>query len=128
MCTRGMVGALLDADVNGEPAAETEIAAPVRTDEVGVICMNRAQAICVRNLLRQEGFWEVNVGTVDDFQGQELRVIFVTSVLSHGVWTPTLPVSPCTAHAPHASSFQGPVCDCVMVHANGCGDGVCCDA
>lgn len=60
-------------------------AAPVTSQEVGVICMSRAQAICVRNLLREQGLGDVNVGTVDDFQGQEMRVIFVTSVLSHGV-------------------------------------------
>jgi hypothetical protein len=68
----------------GEEEESQQDAPPVRTDEVGVICMSRAQAMCVRNLLRQEGFGEVNVGTVDDFQGQEMRVIFVSSVLSHG--------------------------------------------
>lgn len=80
----GLVASLLATHVDDGIEGELEPAAPVRTDEVGVICMSRAQAICVRNLLREEGFGEVNVGTVDDFQGQEMRVIFVSSVLSHG--------------------------------------------
>ena len=91
MSTKSLVAALLGTEAGDANAAEVEVAAPVRKDEVGVICMSRAQAICVRNLLREEGFGEVNVGTVDDFQGQELRVIFVSSVLSHRVH-PTHPV------------------------------------
>lgn len=57
----------------------------VTAAHVGVICMSRAQAICVRNLLRKEGLHDVNVGTVDDFQGQEMRVTFITTVLTKPV-------------------------------------------
>lgn len=69
-------------------------AGPVTAAQVGVICMSRAQAICVRNLLRKDGLHDVNVGTVDDFQGQEMRVIFVTAVLTKPVRLPiTSPLS-----------------------------------
>ena len=52
---------------------------------IGVICMSRAQAICVRNLLRAASLHGVNVGTVDDFQGQEMRVTFISTVLTSPV-------------------------------------------
>lgn len=66
----------------------------------------------MRNLLRQKQLGGVNVGTVDDFQGQELRVTFISTVLSASVCpicVPCLgtPVSslPCytltVSHTPH---------------------------
>jgi hypothetical protein len=54
----------------------------VRIEDIGVVCMSRAQAVCVRNLLREREMGGVNVGTVDDFQGQEKRVIFISTVLT----------------------------------------------
>eukprot|EP00887_Chlorella_sp_A99_P008046 scaffold12.g8046.t1 len=42
----------------------------------------RAQVQQVRLLLRQRGLAAVRVGSVDDYQGQEERVIFISTVLS----------------------------------------------
>ena len=36
----------------------------------------------IRQLLRMKGLGEIRVGTVDDLQGQEERVIFISTVLS----------------------------------------------
>lgn len=36
----------------------------------------------VRQLLRAKGLSGVRVGTVDDYQGQEARIVFVSTVLS----------------------------------------------
>lgn len=55
---------------------------PVTDKDVGVICLSRAQVVHIRNLLRGRKFGDVNVGTVDDFQGQEVRVVFVSTVLT----------------------------------------------
>ena len=63
-------------------AAPGAAAAPVSSGDVGVICLSRAQVVHVRNLLRHKALGDVNVGTVDDFQGQELRVTFISTVLS----------------------------------------------
>jgi superfamily I DNA and/or RNA helicase len=58
------------------------IAEPVTAGDVGVICLSQAQVVHVRNLLRRCKLAAVNVGTVDNFQGQELRVIFISTVLT----------------------------------------------
>eukprot|EP00892_Ulva_mutabilis_P007975 jgi/Ulvmu1/554/UM001_0562.1 len=73
----GLVNSLIQDQVRAPAGSE-----PVRPEHIGVICMSRAQAICVRNLLRQDSLHGVNVGTVDDFQGQEMRIIFITTVLT----------------------------------------------
>ena len=39
-----------------------------------------AQAQKVRGLLRERGLGSVRVGTVDDYQGQEERIIFISTV------------------------------------------------
>lgn len=41
-----------------------------------------AQVLAVRTLLRGRGLGGVSVGTVDDFQGQEARIVFISTVLS----------------------------------------------
>ena len=66
-------------------AAARAVAAPVTAPQVGVICLSRAQVVHVRNLLRARHLADVNVGTVDDFQGQEQRVIFISTVLTSAV-------------------------------------------
>ena len=58
---------------------------PVSQQEVGVICLSRAQVVHVRNRLRAQRLGDVNVGTVDDFQGQERRVVFISTVLTSAV-------------------------------------------
>lgn len=65
--------------------AAKAVAEPVTTGDVGVICLSRAQAVHIRNLLRRRQLAAVNVGTVDDFQGQEMQVIFISTVLTCSV-------------------------------------------
>uniref|UniRef100_A0A0G4I657 Uncharacterized protein n=1 Tax=Chromera velia CCMP2878 TaxID=1169474 RepID=A0A0G4I657_9ALVE len=62
---------------------------PTRTDhrrltaqDIGVICTYRRQVRKVRLLLRERGLDAVRVGTVDDYQGQEERVVIISTVLS----------------------------------------------
>ena len=66
---------------------------PVSQQEVGVICLSRAQVVHVRNRLRARRLGDVNVGTVDDFQGQERRVVFISTVLTSAVRRSTVHVS-----------------------------------
>ena len=54
----------------------------LRASDVGVIAPYRAQVIRLRRLLRARGLSAVRVGTVDDYQGQEERVVFISSVLT----------------------------------------------
>ena len=54
----------------------------ISPEEVGVICTYRKQVAKVRLVLRERGLGQVRVGTVDDYQGQEERVIFISTVLS----------------------------------------------
>lgn len=42
----------------------------------------RLQVKKLRLLLRERGLGAVRVGTVDDFQGQEARIVFISTVLS----------------------------------------------
>lgn len=42
----------------------------------------------IRLLLRERNLGAVRVGTVDDFQGQEARIIFISTVLSRPADTP----------------------------------------
>lgn len=47
----------------------------------------------VRQALRECGLGSVRVGTVDDFQGQEARIVFISTVLSRLESLPALPVN-----------------------------------
>ena len=54
----------------------------VTTKHVGVICAFRAQVLLMRRYLREHGLGAVNVGSVEDFQGQEMTICVVSTVLS----------------------------------------------
>ena len=60
----------------------------LRTCDVGVIAPYRAQVVRLRMLLRARGLGAVRVGTVDDYQGQEEKVMFISTVASRA--PPTL--------------------------------------
>ena len=54
----------------------------LRAKDVGVIAPYRAQVVRLRTLLRSRGLGDIRVGTVDDYQGQEERVMFISTVTS----------------------------------------------
>ena len=57
----------------------------VQAKEVGVICAFRSQVLRMRVVLREAGLSDVNVGSIEDYQGQENRVIIISTVLSSRV-------------------------------------------
>ena len=54
----------------------------VLPNEIGVIAPYRRQVQKLRQKLRQDGFGEVMVGSTEEFQGQERRVIILSTVRS----------------------------------------------
>lgn len=54
----------------------------IKPSDVGVITPYRKQCAKIRTLLRQHGFDDVSVGSCEQFQGQERRVIIVSTVRS----------------------------------------------
>lgn len=70
----------------------------------------------IRLLLRERNLGAVRVGTVDDFQGQEARVVFISTVLSRPADTPLgaghskpwAPVSLGAAADPAVGFFRNP--------------------
>ena len=55
------------------------------TRDIAVICAFRAQVLLVRNMLRKVGLGAIGVGSVEDYQGQETRIVIVSTVLSSRV-------------------------------------------
>ena len=53
------------------------------SDSIGVMASYRLQVRKIRALLRARGLGGVRVGTVDDYQGQEERVIFLSTVVTN---------------------------------------------
>ena len=53
----------------------------VRTSDLGVVTPFRAQVVHIRQRLRKAGLGAVNVGTVDDFQGQEQLIVIISTVI-----------------------------------------------
>jgi putative helicase MOV10L1 len=54
----------------------------LKVSDVGVVAPYRSQVIRIRNLLRARNLGAVRVGTVDDYQGQEEKVMFISTVVS----------------------------------------------
>lgn len=54
----------------------------VKQTDIGVIAAFRAQVLHIRTLLRTNNMREISVGSVEDFQGQEKRIIIISTVLS----------------------------------------------
>ncbi|TFK80574.1 P-loop containing nucleoside triphosphate hydrolase protein [Polyporus arcularius HHB13444] len=55
---------------------------PVHAEDIGVIAPYHAQVRKIRRLLKESGLGTVKVGSVEEFQGQERRVIIVSTVRS----------------------------------------------
>jgi superfamily I DNA and/or RNA helicase len=54
----------------------------VRPEEIGIIAAFRSQVLKLRTALRSAGLSNVNVGSVLDLQGQEVKVVIVSTVLT----------------------------------------------
>ena len=49
--------------------------------DIGIIAPFRKQVYKIRSLLREKGLGMIRVGTVDDYQGQEEKIIFISTVV-----------------------------------------------
>ena len=54
----------------------------VAVADIGVIAFYRQQVLKIRLMLRERGLGQVRVGGVDDYQGQEARIIFISTVVA----------------------------------------------
>ena len=55
---------------------------PVHISEIGVIAAFRQQVLRIRKALRSVGLSGINVGSVEDYQGQEYKIILISTVLT----------------------------------------------
>jgi helicase MOV-10 len=60
----------------------TNIEPRVSQDDIVIICAFRAQVLSVREILRHNNFYGISVGQVEDYQGQERRVVIISTVLT----------------------------------------------
>lgn len=54
----------------------------VATNDFGVMAPYRKQVLVLRNVLRARKLGAINVGSVDDFQGKEKRIVLISTVIS----------------------------------------------
>lgn len=54
----------------------------VRMQDIAIISAFRKQVLKLRSLLREKGYGAINIGQVEDFQGQETKVVIISTVLS----------------------------------------------
>lgn len=54
----------------------------ISEDDIGVLAMYRKQVYLIRKLFREEDLRKIRVGTIEDYQGQEERIIIISTVLS----------------------------------------------
>ena len=54
----------------------------VSADDIGVIAFYRQQVLKIRLMLRERNLSQVRVGGVNDYQGQEARIIFISTVVA----------------------------------------------
>ena len=76
-----LVQSLLAVD-NYELRLKEEEGGKVTTRDICVICAFRAQVLLVRNVLRIADLGAVGRGSAEDYQGQETRIVIVSTVLS----------------------------------------------
>ena len=57
---------------------------PVEQTDIGVIAAFRSQVLKIRLALREVGLGIINVGSVYDFQGQEVKIVIISTVLTSG--------------------------------------------
>ena len=57
-------------------------AVDVSIADIGVIAFYRQQVLKIRLMLRERNLSQVRVGGVNDYQGQEARIIFISTVVA----------------------------------------------
>ena len=57
----------------------------INASEIGVIAAFRRQVLKIRVALREVGLSAINVGSVEDFQGQEVTAVVISTVLTSWV-------------------------------------------
>lgn len=57
----------------------------IKVSEIGVIAAFRKQVLKLRVALRSIGLAGVNVGSVEDFQGQEVKAVIISTVMTSWV-------------------------------------------
>jgi len=70
------VASLIEALIGSENVS-------IHAGEIAVITCFRAQVLKMREILRSRKLSSVNVGVVEDFQGQEQKVVLISTVLTH---------------------------------------------
>eukprot|EP00743_Colponemidia_sp_Colp-15_P009852 GILK01010796.1.p2 GENE.GILK01010796.1~~GILK01010796.1.p2 ORF type:complete len:427 (+),score=82.28 GILK01010796.1:1871-3151(+) len=55
----------------------------ITDNDIGVMAPYRAQVYKIRQILRANGLQNIRVGAVDDYQGQEEQVIFISTVVTN---------------------------------------------
>eukprot|EP00930_Biecheleria_cincta_P070966 TRINITY_DN58527_c0_g1_i1.p1 TRINITY_DN58527_c0_g1~~TRINITY_DN58527_c0_g1_i1.p1 ORF type:complete len:1145 (+),score=157.28 TRINITY_DN58527_c0_g1_i1:51-3485(+) len=65
---------------NRDAVSSTSV--PVSQDDIGIVCSFRRQVQKIRGLLRKHGFDSIRVGTVEDYQGQEERILIISTTIS----------------------------------------------
>lgn len=73
-----LVKQLLDKQNEWKDNQEDEI----HPSDIGVISTYRQQVYVIREMLRSFGLGNIRVGTIDDYQGQEERIILISTVLT----------------------------------------------
>jgi hypothetical protein len=58
----------------------------IALSEIGVVALFRSQVILLRTTLRSTGLGQIRVGTVDDFQGQEVSCLFISTTVPNMNW------------------------------------------
>ena len=64
------------------------VAPGISTNDIGVIAAYRHQVLKIRNELRLRGCWGINVGSVEDYQGKEVKIAIVSTVLTADIDAP----------------------------------------
>ena len=83
--------------------------------DVGVMAPYRAQVLRVRAMLRARGLGAVRVGTVDDYQGQEERVVFISTTMTRAPRDDAREEGSATARATRLGFLACPRRFCVAV-------------
>ena len=106
------------ADASGSGSKDDRLGARrdfLAPSDVGVMAPYRAQVLRVRAMLRARGLGAVRVGTVDDYQGQEERVVFISTTMTRAPRDDAREEGSATARATRLGFLACPRRFCVAV-------------